>query len=131
MNTSSTSRRRFRRRSVQVEVSIRLRPPETILKSKSDSGVTLVGRTRNLSETGIALVVSANNIDRYLRYAGSTFHLELKLPNGSVGFDAAPVYYKRYSAGGVINYLIGSHFANPDPEQLATLKRFLHSLPVA
>jgi len=119
----------FRRRAVQLEVSITLRPPKAIQKSTVDSGLTLVGRSRDLSETGIAVVVSANNIDRYLKQRDSIFLVEIKLPTGRVQFQAVPVYFKRFAVAGVVNYLIGSRFADPDPNQLAQLKRFLHTLP--
>lgn len=129
MPTSQSSRRMFRRRAVQLEISITLRPPKAIQKSKVDSGLSLVGRSRDLSESGIAVVVSANNIDRYLKQRDSAFLVEIKLPTGRVQFQAVPVFFKRFAVSGVVNYLIGSYFTDPDPLQLAQLKRFLHTLP--
>lgn len=129
MPTTHSSRRMFRRRAVQLEVSITLRPPKAIQKSTVDSGLTLVGRSRDISETGIALIVSANNIDRYFKQKDSTFLIQIKLPTARLQFKAVPVYFKKFAAGGVVNYLIGSCFTDADPNQLSQLKRFLHSLP--
>lgn len=129
MAKTHSSRRMFRRRAVQLEVSITLRPPKALQKNKVDSGLTLVGRSRDLSETGIALVVSANNIDRYLKQRDSAFLVEIRLPTGRVQFQSLPVYFKRFAVAGVVNYLIGSCFVDPDPNQLTQLKRYLHTLP--
>jgi hypothetical protein len=131
MEPIASGRRSFRRRAVQVEVSIQLKPPHSIARSGIGGVLTLVGRTKNMSENGMALVVSANNIDRYLKHAESALEIKLKLPAALVELHATPVYYKRYSSGGVVNYLIGARFVNVGKQQHHVLVQFLRSIPPA
>ena len=89
-----------------------------------------MGRTRDISETGMALLVSARNIDRYLTQKENGFDVELGLPDGIVVLQASPVYFKKASAGGVATYLIGCRFTDVPEMQLNRLITFLRSLPV-
>lgn len=130
MKTSYSTRRFFRRRAVQVEVKIRFRPPASFTSTGDVARLTLVGRTRDISETGMALVVSAKNIDRYLTRKENVFDVELRLPEGAVTLQAVPVYFKKLSSGGVVSYLIGSRFTDVQDQQHARLVTFLRSLPV-
>ena len=84
MKATDTSRRAYRRRAVQLEVKITFRPPASFASVAGVERLMLVGRTRNVSETGVALAVSARNIDRYLNAKDNTFDLELRLPDGAV-----------------------------------------------
>lgn len=79
----------------------------------------------------MALVISAKNIDRYLTRKENSFEVELRLPGGSVALQAAPVYFKKISSGGTVNYVIGSCFTDINDKQLAQLVAFLRSLPYA
>lgn len=123
-------RRVHRRRSVQLEVSIKFRNPFSRNTGPLDEGLTLVGRTKNIGEGGIAVVVSAGNIDRYLKRKDLPIEIKLRLPSGSVEVHATPVHFKRFtSIEGAVTYVIGSAFLNTD--ELAALLRFLESLPGA
>ncbi len=127
MSINDRPRRAFRRRAVRVEVTLRLKPPEAV--AKTVQGLTLVGFTRNISESGMALVVSASNIDRYLRQRENSFLVRLNLPTRALELQAIPVYFKKISSGGAISYLIGASFQNLDDDKLSELVRFLRSLP--
>jgi c-di-GMP-binding flagellar brake protein YcgR len=130
MKSSETTRRVFRRRAVQVEVTIRFKPAASFTKTGDAERLALVGRTRDISETGMALLVSARNIDRYLTRKENGFDIELHLPDGTVMVQAAPVYFRKSSSGNVATYLIGCRFITaPDPD-LNRLITFLRSLPV-
>lgn len=131
MKTSAQSRRLYRRRAVQLEVSIRFRPPASFAKIGDVTRLTLVGRTRNISETGMALVVSARNIDRYLNAKDNIFDAELRLPDGAVAIEAQPVYFKKSLTGTVATYLIGTRFIRSSKEEHAKLITFLRALPVS
>src|SRR6185436_16199424 len=102
---NDTSKRSYRRRAVQLEVKIIFRPPASFASSVGVERLALVGRTRNISETGLALVISARNIDRYLNAKENAFDLELRLPDGTVAMQAAPVYFKKTPAGSGATYL--------------------------
>ncbi len=130
MKQSETTRRVFRRRAVQLEVKIRFKPAASFTKTGETERLALMGRTRDISETGMALLVSARNIDRYLTRKENGFDVELTLPEGAVVLQASPVYFKKVSAGGVGTYLIGCRFTTVPGLQLGRLVTFLRSLPV-
>jgi hypothetical protein len=131
MKATESTRRNFRRRAVQLEVKIRFRPPASFTKIGEVERLTLVGRTRDISETGMAFIVSAKNIDRYLTWKENAFDVELRLPDGAVVLEAVPIYFKKVSAAGKVSYLIGSRFTKVQQEQLARLLNFLRSLPIS
>lgn len=128
MKTTETSRRAYRRRAVQVEVKITFSPPASFAKVAGVDRLMLVGRTKNLSETGVAVVVSARNIDRYLNAKDNTFDVELRLPDGPVALQATPIYFKKTLAGSAATYLIGSRFTKAKPVDHARLATFLRGL---
>ena len=129
MKATDTSRRAYRRRAVQLEVKITFKPPASFASGAGAERLMLVGRTKNMSETGAALVVSARNIDRYLRAKDNTFDLELRLPDGSISLQAAAIYFKKTQVGSGATYLIGSRFTKANTEDHARLATFLRSLP--
>lgn len=130
MKQSETTRRVFRRRAAQLEAKIRFKPAASFTKTGDTERLALMGRTRDISETGMALLVSARNIDRYLTRKENGFDVELGLPDGILGLQASPVYFKKAPAGGVPTYLIGCRFTDVPEIQLNRLITFLRSLPV-
>jgi hypothetical protein len=114
---------------VVLEVKITFRPPASFASGAGSERLMLVGRTKNISETGAALVVSARNIDRYLRAKDNTFDLELRLPEGAVAFQAAAIYFKKTAVGSGATYLIGSRFTKANTQDYARLATFLRNLP--
>ncbi|HEY6120940.1 MAG TPA: PilZ domain-containing protein [Pyrinomonadaceae bacterium] len=128
MKTTQPGRRRFKRRVVQIEVTLKFRPPRA-LRTSTLGDLTLVGRTRDLSEDGLSIIVSAGNIDRYLKQKENSFAVGLKLPGGLVTFEAIPVHFRRMAAGGAGSYLIGSRLAQIDKQHLTRLQEYLKSLP--
>ena len=129
MKVADSSRRSFRRRAVQVEVRMIFRPPVSFASSVGAERLTLVGRTRNLSETGLAMVVSARNIDRYLKAKDPTIDLELQMPDGSIALQATPIYFKKTVAGSGATYLIGARFIHAKSQDRDRLNTFLRALP--
>lgn len=129
MKPPQTGRRLFRRRYVQLEVKIRFKPAASFTKTGDVERLTMVGRTRDISESGMALLVSAKNIDRYLTRKENDFDVELRLPGGLVSLQASPVYFKKSSSGVPATYLIGCRFAMGHEAQLARLSNFLRTLP--
>lgn len=130
MKQSETSRRTFRRRAVQLEVKIRFKPATSFTKTGDTERLALMGRTRDISETGMALLVSARNIDRYLTRKENGFDVELGLPDGLVVLQASPIYFKKVPSGSVATYLIGCRFTDVQKVHLNRLITFLRSLPV-
>jgi c-di-GMP-binding flagellar brake protein YcgR len=130
MKQSETTRRVFRRRAVQVEVKIRFKPATSFTKTGDAERLALVGRTRDISETGMALFVSAKNVDRYLTRKENGFDVELRLPEGAVVLQASPVYFKKLASGAGTTYLIGCRFTTVQETEINRLTTFLRSLPV-
>lgn len=92
-------------------------------------GLRMVGSTHNLSETGIGLVVSANNIDRYLTNPEIIVLLELKLPTGLIGFTVSPVRHERFTGGTATNaYFIGTRITEISEAAKASLTSYLSTL---
>lgn len=127
---SEQGRRAYRRRAVQLEVTIKFRPPASFTKIGEARRLTLVGRTRNISETGMAVVVSARNIDRYLNAKEKAFDAELRLPSGPIAVEAEAVYFKKTLSGSVATYVIGSRFVRAPGQAHARLTEFLRTLPL-
>lgn len=127
--TTEPGHRIHRRRAVQLEVTIKFRPPASVTKIGDSGRLTLVGRTRNISESGMALVVSARNIDRYLNAKDRSFEAELRLPDGPIGLELEAVYFKKTLSGSVATYTIGSRFTKAQGEEHARLAQFLQALP--
>lgn len=121
-------RRAYRRRAVQLEVTIRFRPPASYTKIGESRRLTLVGRTRNISETGMAVVVSARNIDRYLNAKEKAFDAELRLPDGPIALEVEAVHFKKTLSGSVATYVIGSRFIKSKGQGHARLTNFLRTL---
>jgi c-di-GMP-binding flagellar brake protein YcgR len=109
-----------------LEATIRFNPPPAV--AKSVPSLKLVGRTKNLSESGMALLVSAGNIDRYLKHQDSTLDVVVSLPTGPIDAQAVPVYYKRFTTGGG-GYWIGCRFTKVSGAHMDQLLSFLRSLP--
>ncbi|HKO60460.1 MAG TPA: PilZ domain-containing protein [Pyrinomonadaceae bacterium] len=124
-------RRAHRRRAVQLEVTIKFRPPASFTKIGDAGRLTLVGRTRNISESGMALVVSARNIDRYLNAKDKSFDAELRLPDGLIGLELEAVYFKKTLSGAIATYTIGSRFREAGGQSHARLAQFLQTLPLS
>ena len=87
---------------------------------EDDDAPSLAGHTRDLSSTGIALLLPSVRIGgRYLTGEGTTLHVTLQLPAGRIQLCAAPVRYERLEGddGYVEGYLVGvriTYISDPD-----------------
>lgn len=89
----------------------------------------LIGYTRNVSESGLALLVSAKSMS-VLYAMGSDYTLELLLtiPGGSVEMEVTPVRYQHInegSAGSLI--LIGAHITKMDDDARTRFIAYLNT----
>jgi hypothetical protein len=89
------NRRRARR--YRVRLSCRVAPFEPALDSERQQRVpALAGHTRDLSATGLALVLPAVRVgDRYLTGAGLRLRVTLEHPTGPLELLAAPVRHEQ------------------------------------
>jgi hypothetical protein len=67
---------------------------------EGESVLTCIGYTHDLSETGLAVIISARSIDEaFLDGRDCTMKVGLTLPTGSVDVTAIPVRYQRVCEG--------------------------------
>lgn len=88
----------------------------------SRHAIKLNGHTRNISETGIALIVPAiRKGDHHLAARNRRLLIVLELPTGTIRLQAAPVRYERLSNG--TGYLVGARIISmSDSDKLRFLK---------
>jgi hypothetical protein len=95
MSLYENERRSTRRHRTQLAIRVLL--VVTKMTSDGDENVlTCIGYTHDISETGIALVVSARSINEaFLDRADCTIQVGLTLPTGSIDIKAVPVRYRK------------------------------------
>jgi hypothetical protein len=92
-------------------------------------GLPMIGSTHDLSETGIGLIVSAGNIDRYVTSPDYIVQLELILPTGPIVFTVKPVRHGRFTMGKASNaYFIGAVITDISEDSKERLRSYLNSL---
>ena len=91
---------------------------------------SLAGHTRDLSATGIALVLPAIRIgERYLMGEGRTILVSLELPEATVSLRAAPMRYERLDEdGGAEGYLLGIHITEMSDKDRARFIEYLKTV---
>ena len=101
--------------------------PATI--KRIGEGLRMIGSTHDISETGIGLIVSARNIDRYVTSPDYVVQLELVLPTGPIIFTVKPVRHGRFTMGKVSNaYFIGAQITDIYEDSKQRLADYLRSL---
>jgi len=87
----------------------------------------LEGHTRNLSETGLAIVVPSLHLGgRYLNVVGSPLHIQLELPGGKVRMRATPVRAERL--GDEEGYLLGVRITEMNDSEWVKLVQYVRAL---
>lgn len=91
---------------------------------------TLVGRTRNVSETGFALIVPSLSLGTgYLNDGNSTLRLALDLPSGKVEIHVVPVRsFQLTEKDKESGYFIGAQITYMSDEARNRLTGFLRGL---
>ena len=91
----------------------------------------LRGHTRDLSATGLSLILPAVRIgDRYLTGEGRPVQITLELPAGAIQLRAIPVRYERLGdeEGGERGYLVGAHIMEMDAEDMTRFGDYVRGL---
>jgi hypothetical protein len=90
----------------------------------------LVGRTRNISETGLAFVVPTLRIgDEFARAIGSPLLVTLYLPSGRVEIHATPVSYEPLPPSpSERGYLIGVRVTEMADDEWVRLVKYVRTL---
>lgn len=89
----------------------------------------LMGYTRDISKSGIALLVSARSMNVLYNLGQSyTLQLVLTLPNGSVELEVAPVRYQHINEGEQgSRILIGAQITKMSADDRVKLDEYLNS----
>ena len=90
----------------------------------------LVGRTRNISETGIAFIVPTLRIgDEFANVIGSRLLIRLYLPAGHVEIHATPVRYEQLSqSSSERGYLIGVRITEMTDNEWVRMVEYIRTL---
>jgi PilZ domain len=87
----------------------------------------LAGYTRNLSETGLAIIVPSLYFGgHYLNVVGSPLHILLELPEGKVRIRATPVRAERL--GEEEGYLVGVRITEMNDSEWVKLVQYVRAL---
>ncbi len=85
--------------------------------------LTLMGRTWNLSETGLMLKVKASSLNEsYLAAKEYALRVVVAIPAGPVEIYATPMHYEQVEDG---NYLIGARIEKMDEAERVRLREYL------
>jgi hypothetical protein len=126
---SISDRRRAPRYDVRRTFSVSIRI-EGAGQENTLPTLTLVGRTRNLSETGVALIVPSLRLGAHkLNDGNSTLRLMLDLPGGTVRVDVVPV--RSYQLGEDdkdSGYFIGAKITHVSDDVRSQLAKFMRGL---
>ncbi len=93
--------------------------------------MVFAGHTRDLSETGLAVVVRARNIpENYLNGGEGAMRIELDLPDGApLEIHATPVRYEQINEGETERgYLIGARITNINEHDRERFRQYLRTL---
>lgn len=89
--------------------------------------IKLNGQTRNISETGLALIVPAiRNGDHHLAARNRRLLIVLELPTGTIRLQAAPVRYERFRSG--TGYLVGARIVSMSDGDKSRFLKYLQRL---
>jgi c-di-GMP-binding flagellar brake protein YcgR len=85
------------------------------------------GFTRNISETGLALLVPGiRKGDHHLAATNRRLLIVLELPNGSIRLQAKPVRYERLRSEN--GYLVGARIISMSDDDRVRFRRYLYRL---
>ena len=88
----------------------------------------LEGHTRNLSETGLAIVVPSLRFGgHYLNLVGSPLHIQLELPTARVSIRATPVRCERLDEEEE-GYLVGVRITEMNDSEWVKLVQYVRKL---
>lgn len=135
-HTGNSEPRRAIRHAAQLDARLFFQlsahePTGTNDTTHSPRTLRLVGRTRNISETGLAFVVPTLRIgEDFARVIGSRLVVTLYLPSGHVEIHATPVRYEQLSqSSSERGYLIGVRITEMADNEWVRMVEYVRTLP--
>jgi hypothetical protein len=125
----NTERRAAPRRRVKIEFRVLLVAMKTSADGEEQM-LPLIGSTQDLSDNGIALLVSAKSMSvLYTLGQNYTLQLVLTLPVGPVELEVTPARYAHLNEGNEgSRILIGTRITKISDEDRARFNEYLRSL---
>ena len=98
---------------------------------EDEQSLKLAGYTRDISATGLALIMPAIRIGgQYITGENRTLEILLKLPSGTIKIKATSARYSPLDEEGTdTGYLIGVQIVHMSDEDRARFEDYLHTLP--
>ncbi|MFN2491794.1 MAG: PilZ domain-containing protein [Pyrinomonadaceae bacterium] len=118
------------RRKARLRVSLNFSaPPRSVDGLESGQEFPkIIGETRNVSETGVAIIVPSNHLDhRYLNVVGCQLDLTLELPDRPVRMQVTTRWCKRLSGEETEPYLLRLLITNMRDEDWVAQVRYVHA----
>jgi hypothetical protein len=127
------NRRRAPRYNTHLEAGLALSISLSNAKPRAgddEQSLKLSGYTRDISSTGLALIVPAIRIGgQYITGGNRTLEISLKLPSHTIRIKATPVRYSPLEAEGTdTGYLVGVQITHMSDEDRAHFDAYLQTL---
>lgn len=127
------NRRAAPRYAIQLEAGLSLNAAlgtAGIKKSTDGTPLHLAGYTRDISQTGLALILSSVHVGgQYLTAQNRVLEITLKLPTGFIQLHALPVRYTPLDKDGTdTGYVVGVQIAQMDEPDRARYQAQLDKL---
>jgi hypothetical protein len=126
------NRRRAPRYQTHLEVGLALSVslPGAKARTLQPEQLKLVGYTRDISESGLAIIVPAIRIGgQYITDGNRTLQIMLKLPTGIIKLHGTPARYSPLDEDATdTGYLIGIHIERMSDDDRALFKAYLETL---
>jgi hypothetical protein len=121
-------RRAAPRRNVKLEFRVLLVATKTSVEGEEHT-LPLIGYTRDISESGLALLVSAKSMGvLYSLGHNYTLQLVLTLPTGPVELEVTPARYQHINEGRAGSFiLIGAQITKISDDDRACFVQYLNS----
>jgi hypothetical protein len=124
----SQERRASPRRRINIEFRVLLIAKRTEANG-AEHTLPLIGYTRDISETGVSLVVAAKSVGVLYNMGQSyTLQLVLTIPTGPIELEARPARYEHINEGPAgSRILIGAQIIKISDEDRARFTEYLNS----
>jgi hypothetical protein len=126
----TSERRAAPRRRINLEFRVLLIATKMSAAGEEQT-LPLIGYTRDISESGLGLIVSTQSMNVLYGLGQSyTLHLVLTLHVGSVELEMTPVRYQHINEGGSATHLlIGAQITKMSDEDHVKFVEYLESFP--
>ncbi|HEV2915692.1 MAG TPA: PilZ domain-containing protein [Pyrinomonadaceae bacterium] len=117
------------RHTLRLPVRISLQD-SNVKRARARGAATLCGHTRNISDTGLSLVVPSVHFgNRYLMDGDICLTIQLELPDGAATFQVAPVRYEMLDENQVEwGYLVGMRIIKIADAERKRLTQYLREV---